>query len=184
MPDILNAGKSVRDYAPKSLAQRLALFLQTGTEYQSDVGLCESVPLSTAIALRFPALHHRDLLRLRLADRSLSSLQMPPGLVLTLYTRDRLQGTAVKTSVYSATGSSQSIASGRLSYTLGLVGPCYSIDTACASALAALHVCAAAVGALECESGVVVGTKVLSEGGEGGFGGGGGSGGGGSKMGP
>ena len=66
-------------------------------------------------------------------------------------------------SAFSASGGALSIASGRLSYTLGLVGPCYSIDTACASALAALHVCAAAVGALECESGVVVGTKVLSE---------------------
>jgi acyl transferase domain-containing protein len=43
------------------------------------------------------------------------------------------------------------------------VGPCYSIDTACASALAALHVCASAVGAGDCEDGVTVGTKVLSE---------------------
>ena len=66
-------------------------------------------------------------------------------------------------SAFAASGGALSIASGRLSYTLGLVGPCYSIATACASALAALHVCAAAVGALECESGVTVGTKVLSE---------------------
>ena len=66
-------------------------------------------------------------------------------------------------SACEAGGGAVSSASGRLSYTLGLVGPCYSIDTACASALAALHVCAAAVGALECESGVTVGTKVLSE---------------------
>ena len=36
-----------------------------------------------------------DLIRLKLADRTLSSLQLPPGLVLTLYTRDRLEGTAV-----------------------------------------------------------------------------------------
>ena len=42
-------------------------------------------------------------------------------------------------SVYAATGSSASIAAGRLSYTLGLHGPCVSYDTACSSALAASH---------------------------------------------
>ena len=67
------------------------------------------------------------------------------------------------TGAFATSGGALSIASGRLSYTLGLVGPCYSIDTACASALAALHVCASAVGAGECEDGVTVGTKVLSE---------------------
>ena len=66
--------------------------------------------------------------------------------------------------VYSTSGGALSITSGRLSYVLGLVGPCYSIDTACASALAALHLCAGAVGACgECEEGVGSGTKVLSE---------------------
>ena len=65
-------------------------------------------------------------------------------------------------STFSASGGALSIASGRLSYSLGLVGPCYSIDTACASALAALHACASAVPA-ECGGGVAVGTKVLSE---------------------
>ena len=68
-------------------------------------------------------------------------------------------------SVFSTSGGALSITSGRLSYTLGLVGPCYSIDTACASALAALHVCASAVGVGgECDEGVGMGTKVLSEG--------------------
>ena len=43
--------------------------------------------------------------------------------------------------VFSASGGALSITSGRLSFVLGLVGPCYSFDTACSSALAALHVC-------------------------------------------
>ena len=73
-----------------------------------------------------------------------------------------LSAVSEETSTFSASGGALSIASGRLSYSLGLVGPCYSIDTACASALAALHACASAVPA-ECGGGVAVGTKVLSE---------------------
>lgn len=65
--------------------------------------------------------------------------------------------------VFSASGGALSITSGRLSYTLGLVGPCYSIDTACASALAAMHVSTMAVDQAECGAGTDVGTKVLSE---------------------
>ena len=40
---------------------------------------------------------------------------------------------------YLATGSSHAIASGRLSYVLGLHGPSLSIDTACSSSLVAVH---------------------------------------------
>ena len=65
--------------------------------------------------------------------------------------------------MFSASGAALSVASGRLSYTLGLVGPCYSVDTACASALAALHVCGTAVLCGECQDGLGIGTKVLSE---------------------
>lgn len=66
-------------------------------------------------------------------------------------------------SVFSATGAAASITSGRLSYVLGLVGPCYTIDTACSSALAAVHVCTMALLHEECKEAVAVGTKVLSE---------------------
>lgn len=66
-------------------------------------------------------------------------------------------------SVFSASGGAASITSGRFSYVLGLVGPCYTIDTACSSALAALHVCATALRGGECELSVGFGTKVLSE---------------------
>lgn len=68
-----------------------------------------------------------------------------------------------RVNVFTASGGALSITSGRLSYMLGLVGPCYSIDTACSSALSALHL---AVGSLECNTSnqvVVTATKILSE---------------------
>ena len=65
--------------------------------------------------------------------------------------------------VFSASGGAASITSGRLSFALGLVGPCYAIDTACSSALAALHACTLALMNKECDKSVVIGTKVLSE---------------------
>ena len=67
-------------------------------------------------------------------------------------------------SVFSASGGALSITAGRLSFSLGLVGPCYSIDAACASSLAALHACVTTLqNDRECEDGVTIGTKVLSE---------------------
>ena len=67
-------------------------------------------------------------------------------------------------SVFSASGGALSVTAGRLSFSLGLVGPCYSIDAACASSLAALHACATTLqNGQECEEGVTIGTKVLSE---------------------
>src|SRR5579872_812425 len=46
---------------------------------------------------------------------------------------------------YNGTGSSHSVAAGRLSYLLGVRGPSLAIDTACSSSLASLHL---AVGSL------------------------------------
>ena len=52
--------------------------------------------------------------------------------------------------MYVATGGNISIAAGRLSFALGTQGPCASYDTACSSALVALHGSASALRAAEC----------------------------------
>jgi NADPH:quinone reductase-like Zn-dependent oxidoreductase/3-oxoacyl-(acyl-carrier-protein) synthase len=64
-------------------------------------------------------------------------------------------------SVYAATGASPSIAAGRLSYTLGLHGPCASYDTACSAALAAGHAGLRALQLDECVVGLVVGVTLM-----------------------
>merc|ERR1712086_776899 len=56
-------------------------------------------------------------------------------------------------SVYAVTGDTASVASGRVSFALGLQGPCVSVDTACSSALVALHGAWRAVLGGECPEG-------------------------------
>ena len=60
------------------------------------------------------------------------------------------QPPSARGSVYAVTGDNVSAAAGRVSFVLGLQGPCSSVDTACASALAAVHGGAHAVRGGEC----------------------------------
>jgi acyl transferase domain-containing protein len=62
-----------------------------------------------------------------------------------------IQPPSTRTSVYAAMGDNISVAAGRLSFVLGLHGPCLSIDTACSAALAAAHSASNAVQNGECE---------------------------------
>ena len=41
------------------------------------------------------------------------------------------QPSSVRSSVYAVTGDNVSVAAGRISFVLGLQGPCSSVDTAC-----------------------------------------------------
>ena len=66
-----------------------------------------------------------------------------------------LAASPMASSAYAATGSSVSIASGRLSYALGLHGPCASFDTACSSALVAARASLDALFSSRCSAALV-----------------------------
>ncbi|WP_331754943.1 type I polyketide synthase, partial [Streptomyces chartreusis] len=67
-----------------------------------------------------------------------------------------------ETDGYLLTGSTPSVASGRLSYVFGLEGPAVSVDTACSSALVALHLAAQALRSGECDMALAGGATVMA----------------------
>ena len=58
-------------------------------------------------------------------------------------------------------GTALSVISGRIAYTLGLIGPALTIDSSCASALAAFHVAARALQSGDCDLALAGGVNVL-----------------------
>ena len=71
-------------------------------------------------------------------------------------------GASSALSAFTATADALSVLSGRLSYTLGLTGPCMTTDTACSSSLVAAHQAASALRLEESPGAAVTGVGMLA----------------------
>jgi 3-oxoacyl-(acyl-carrier-protein) synthase/acyl carrier protein len=85
------------------------------------------------------------------------------GVALGIYATEYahlIAGCPLGSSVY-ATANSLAIASGRVSFALGLQGPCASFETACSASLVAAHSAARALQHAECHAHMVAGVNLM-----------------------
>ncbi|MFC8571698.1 SDR family NAD(P)-dependent oxidoreductase [Streptomyces sp. NPDC057245] len=84
------------------------------------------------------------------------------GLMYQGFAANVLDDVPVDVQGYVASGTSSSIAVGRVSYTFGFEGPAVAVDTACSSSLVGIHLAATALRRGECDLALAGGVTVMA----------------------
>ncbi|MGV0771746.1 SDR family NAD(P)-dependent oxidoreductase [Mycobacterium syngnathidarum] len=136
-------------------------FLQNAPEF--DAGFFEIGPLEAStmdpqqrllLEVSWEALEHA-----RIDPTSLAGSDS--GVFIGIYSTDYGSAATEAHHGYLITGTSTSVASGRLAYVLGLQGPAMTIDTACSSSLVAIHQACQSLRNQECSLTLAGGATVI-----------------------
>lgn len=71
------------------------------------------------------------------------------------------EGDPTRVDAYTGTGGTLGATAGRLSYILGLTGPCFALDTACSSSLVAVHLACQSLRLRECDLALAGGVNLM-----------------------